>query len=445
MTFICQKMTRQFVKDVWSTLKNSEENMKPTIREIANRFCDEPYRLFFPLGAIFGIVGVSHWLFYAVGWIKTYSFFFHSSIQIMVYMTCFVTGFLLTAMPRFSATRHASRSEILLFLACIFSIFVFLTFGCWIAAELSFLAWMLTLGRFGVSRFIKKKESPGGPNSPPLEFIWIPIAILHGVAGVLILTLSQARLIPAYLSVVGKPMVEQGFLLSVVVGVGGFLIPRVMGTFKAVASKETCTLEEVTRERRQSISFHLIMGIVLFISFWLEGFGFQVFGYALRAVVVTGEFFHNGLLPRPPKVTDLFVRLVWLSVWMITLGYWLATFLPEYRVVTLHFVFIGGFSLMTFSIATMVVMSHAGEGEKLRGSPWILWVVVVGLALALLKRITAIFFPDVYFNFLGAAALFWVLADFSWLCFIAPRILKIPQADEFERLHEEAKRRLKEA
>lgn len=418
--------------------------MKPSTREIVNRFCDEPYRLFFPLGMIFGIVGVSHWLLYAIGWIKTYSFFYHSSVQIMAYTACFITGFLLTAMPRFSATAHASKNEILLFLSCILAIFIFLTLGLWIAAEISFLLWMFNLGKFGVSRFTKRKGGAGSPNSPPLEFVWIPIAIIHGVVGSLLLILSQARLIPVYLSAVGKPMNEQGFLLSVVVGVGGFLIPRIMGTFKAVADKEACTLEDVKREQQQNISFHLIMGAMLFFSFWLEGFGKQSLGYALRAIVVTGEFAHNGLLPRPPKVTDLFVRLVWLSVWMITLGYWLVAFFPDYRVVMLHFVFIGGFSLMTFSIATMVVMSHAGEGQRLRGHLWILWVIVIGLALALFKRVTAIFFPDAYFNYLGLAAFFWVLTGFSWLCFIAPRILKIPQADEFERLHQEAKRRLKE-
>jgi len=77
--------------------------------------CREPYRLFFPLGILMGTVGISHWLFYALGWMKSYSGFFHSSIQILSYMNCFIIGFLLTALPRFTGAKHATKNELFLF------------------------------------------------------------------------------------------------------------------------------------------------------------------------------------------------------------------------------------------------------------------------------------------------------------------------------------------
>lgn len=72
-------------------------NKKSVIRRIA----EEPYRIFFPLAILGGMIGVTHWLFYAMDWIPHYSMLFHSSVQIQAYMGSFVLGFLLTALPRF--------------------------------------------------------------------------------------------------------------------------------------------------------------------------------------------------------------------------------------------------------------------------------------------------------------------------------------------------------
>ena len=413
--------------------------MNSRITKILSLLCDEPYRIFFPLGVIFGMAGVGHWLFYSFGWLKSYSGFYHSSVQMLVYMSSFVAGFLLTAMPRFAALPHATVGELLTFLILIVGIFVFLTLGHFIAGEICFIIWLLMLGRFGISRITKKREATA---NPPVEMIWIPIAILHGVTGTLLLILGQLKLVAPWLIVVGKPMMEQGFLLSIVLGVGGFLIPRLMGTYKVSTSAEPCLMDETSRLKRRNIPFHLTMGALLFLSFWLEGLGKEVFGYGLRALVVTSECVKNGLLPRPPRVSDLFVRLIWFSVWMINVGFWAVAFLPSYRVAMLHLVFIGGFSLLTFVIATMVVISHAGEGERLHRPLWIFGVIAVGLMLTLSKRLAVVFFPDFYFNFLGISAALWIAVGVSWLCFVAPRIVKIPEADEFGRMHEEAKERM---
>ena len=53
---------------------------------IIDAVCREPFRLFFPLGIWMGFVGLSPWLFYALGWAENYSSFFHSSTQMLVYM-----------------------------------------------------------------------------------------------------------------------------------------------------------------------------------------------------------------------------------------------------------------------------------------------------------------------------------------------------------------------
>ena len=97
---------------------------------------------------------------------------------------------------------------------------------------------------------------------------------------------------------------------------------------------------------------------------------------------------------------------------------------------------------MTFAVATMVALSHAGESEKLRQPLFILWLVAFGVLSALCFRITAVLIPSLYFQLLGLAAVFWILISASWLCFIAPRILRVPHPGTFENEHEQMKKRV---
>ena len=114
----------------------------------------------------------------------------------------------------------------------------------------------------------------------------------------------------------------------------------------------------------------------------------------------------------------------------------------------LHLVFIGGFSLMAFSVATVVTLSHSGEAKALQRQLWALWVVAVGLAVALVLRVISGLPIDIginYFTILGIAAGFWTVAAVLWLCFISPKVLRVPNVGEFERQHELAKQRLLDA
>ena len=141
--------------------------------------CDEPYRLFFPLGILIGFIGAGHWLFYTVGWSSSYSGLFHSLIQTQGYMICFVIGFLMTAMPRLSSTAHASIREVGSAFLLICAIVGFLAVHLWIWAELGFIALLLAFVRFAFVRISRRNPS----HVPPVEFVWIPIAILHGLVG----------------------------------------------------------------------------------------------------------------------------------------------------------------------------------------------------------------------------------------------------------------------
>ncbi|MBI3999485.1 MAG: NnrS family protein [Candidatus Omnitrophica bacterium] len=406
-------------------------------------FCSEPYRLFFPLGVLIGTVGAGHWLIYWRGWISSYSGFFHASIQMEGYMACFVLGFLTTAIPRFSNTPHASLAELLAFFLLTCGILFFLFQYLWVPAELCFIAWLLSLARFIFVRIKKRRQNAAASKiSPPLEFIWIPIAIFHGLLGSIILILYQLKLAPIWMGDIGEDMAFQGFILSIVAGVGGFLAPRLMGRFEVIKPTEVCAMEEVARKKKRNLLVHLTLALLFFLSFWLDTPGHQIWANCLRALIITVVLIWTRALPLPPRTTDFFVKLLWISIWMVPLGLWMIAFFPAHEKGLLHFTFIGGFSLMTFAIATMVVLSHGGESAALRRPLPVLWMVLAGVIFTLGFRIAAGFYPNLFFPYLGIAASVWILTGISWLCFITPRIFRVAFEGSFEHTHEEMKRRV---
>jgi uncharacterized protein involved in response to NO len=410
-----------------------------TLRLYVQRLSEEPYRVFFPFGILAGLAGVSHWLFYALKWIPEYSMLVHSSIQIQVYMGAFVLGFLLTAMPRFASAPAATTAEFSAFFACLILVLGAYLSGHLTLGKFGFILWMLMLVRFAVIRLVLKKSAK---IKPPVEFVWIAAALVHGLTGTSLLLLQAAGRLPVWATAVGKPMMDQGFLLCVVLGVGSFLGPRLMGTFSPLLQVGKDSAEKISRERRGKMLFHLAMAFVLFASFILEGLRRPLEAFALRAVLITAVYFKTKTLVAAPKVRDPFVRLLWFSFWMVWLGHVLAVPFPAFRAVLLHIVFIGGYSLMTFAVGTMVVFSHAGKSELLQKPSWQLNFIAAATAAALGLRVGAIFTPEHYFTALGAASVSWILAALCWLFYILPQAFSFLGLEEFERCHDEAKQRV---
>lgn len=390
-------------------------------KKLTQAICEEPYRLFFPLGILMGMFGIGHWLLYGFDLSHDYSGFFHAAFQIWLYMGCLVLGFLLTAIPRFAMAPHAKTGEILWFLLLFLSIFSFLLAGQWIAAETCYMVWLLSLAVFIAKRFLRKKVQ-----YPPTEFIWIPVAILHAIIGTSTVIASQLQLIDAGNIEIGRSMVEQGFMLSLVLGVGGFLGPRLMGSYELPSPENLRTSISASRKRRLAI--HGIAIFLFGLSFWLEGTHEDFKGYALRALVVTAELlWTRALLLRLPAIRSLFTKLVWISFWMVAVGAWATTFFPKLHKEMLHLEFIGGFSLMTFAVAAMVVLSHSGEGKRLHRLLWIWGWIGSGLFVALILRLIVPFFSNYYFIVLGAASGVWIVTAAGWLFFAVPFLLRVPE------------------
>lgn len=383
-----------------------------------DRLKSEPYRLFFPLGILLALGGVGHWLFYALGWMAEYFSFLHASIQAQLYLACFAGGFLMTAVPRFSETRPSSAWELGAAFAALTGTAAALFMGLWVWSEGLYALWLILLARFVVVRFLKRQVK-----YPPAGFIWMPPAIFLGLTGAAIIILVLVgRLGPAWMEM-GRSMQEQGFMLALVLGVGGFLGPKLMENDALPPAGPQDFKRELTKKRL----VHAVLAALFVASFFLEGTTEDMKGYGLRAAVVTAMFvWTRSLNVKVLTGHSVFIRLLSASFWMIALGYWLVPFFPKFHTAMLHLIFLGGFSLMLFCVSTMVVLSHSGNGGLLHKPLWVFWLVAAGTGLSLALRFIATFFGERYFMLLGVASSAWLLAAVGWLVFAAPFLMKAP-------------------
>jgi hypothetical protein len=91
---------------------------------------------------------------------------------------------------------------------------------------------------------------------------------------------------------------------------------------------------------------------------------------------------------------------------------------------SLHVVFITGFSLLTFTVASRVVLGHSGQSEKFRASLWPVLVLCALISLAMLTRVTADWLPKVQMSHYAYAAVAWISGVLIWGAFILPGTAK---------------------
>lgn len=247
--------------------------------------CREPFRLLFPLAVLFGGAGVGYWVLQAFG-VSAGPTSIHAFSQIAAYMYCFIAGFLMTALPRFSSSATASPAELA-------TVLILLTLhqglawaGHWVLAHACFLGLLLAIAVFAGRRFAGRK-SPAGP---PVEFLWILIGVAAGLAGGGLLIAGHAGLISPWWFGVAKPLAQQGFVLAVVAGVAGFMAPRLMG-------RELTLMPGI---RRRKLAIHALAALAFLGSFLLEGYGQLAVAYLMRAAVVTSLLWWTSRLHRPP-------------------------------------------------------------------------------------------------------------------------------------------------
>ena len=383
-----------------------------------NRLTDEPYRLLFPLAALLGTVGVGHWLLYTLGILEGYSGQGHALVQIQAFLMAFACGFLFTMIPRRTQTTSPTYIEILLVSFLFTLVTASSLLGRWTVAETSFLAVLAVLVRFLASR-IRRSEA----QKLPLDaFLLVPIGLMSGCAGALLVLLADVSLLGVWAIPVGRGLIQEGMFLCLVLGIGHILLPSLMG-YAGLPDAEC-----LPSEGRRWI--YVAVGLLLVGSFpceyaLTEELGIPVgrrIGYGVRFALVTATMIAGLRAYRWPIVPGLNLRLVWIAVWLLPLGLGLTVAFPAYKVAMLHVMFVGGLNLLVFSISSHVIAVHGGRTYLTVQKPWQVWSFGGLFLLAMLTRVTADLFLESYWAHIGGAAGVWILALVFWMSFLFPNL-----------------------
>ncbi|HEY2945683.1 MAG TPA: NnrS family protein [Vicinamibacteria bacterium] len=363
----------------------------------------DPYRLFFPLGILLGVAGVSIWLTYYLGLTAGYSGRAHASIQAEGFLYAFIAGFLLTAIPRFTGTDPPGRAAQYALAALLVAATAAFELQAFAAGHLAFLAAHATVVALAARRFLRRRSEP------PDTFALVGAGMLTGMLAAAINAAVALEAIDPRWDTLGRRLLTEGMVLLLVLGVGGFLGPRLLG----FAAMPLIRVGVPTTPKRRT-ALHAAAGLALVVLLVLEyGSGLAPLAYA-RAAVVTAVLLATVTPWRRPAVPSTLAWCVWTAVWLVIAGSWLAAAAPAYRTDLLHVVFMGGFTLLILAVGTRVTLSHGGHSLEAERRSWPLRIGIVTGLVAMLARVGAALQPQSFFEHLALASALWIAGMVLW-------------------------------
>src|SRR4026209_2807665 len=173
----------------------------------------DPYRIFFPLGILMGIAGVSIWPLYYWGVLSGYNGRSHAFVQTDCFLYAFIVGFLWTALPKFTGTSTPSRAT-QYFVACLLiaNVAAF-ELQYFLAGHLIFVAAHLTVVVVAARRFLQRQHPP------PETFVLVGFGLLSGMIGAILEAGIAWEWIPPGLDVLGTRLLTEGMVLLLVLGI----------------------------------------------------------------------------------------------------------------------------------------------------------------------------------------------------------------------------------
>jgi uncharacterized protein involved in response to NO len=365
----------------------------------------DAFRLFFPLGIVLGVAGVSIWPAYFLGLTPGFSGRAHAFVQADGFLYAFVAGFLLTAIPRFTGTEGPRQpvqyglAALLILATAAFEMQAFAV------GHLAFLAAHVTVIALAARRFRRRRQQP------PDTFVLVGAGMATGLVGAALNAAVALDVLGPRWDTLGRRMLTEGMVLLLVLGVGGFLGPRLLG----FAPMPVVQAGGVASERRRtSLYLYLLAAVVVVGSLAGQyGLGFEPLGYA-RAAAVTAVLLPTMKPWRRPAAPTTVAWCVWTGVWLVIAGSWLAAAAPAYRVDFLHVLFMGGFTLLILAVATRVTLSHGGHSLEAERRSWPLRLGMASGLFALAARVGATFTPSAFFEQLALAGVVWIAGVLFW-------------------------------
>lgn len=364
-----------------------------------------PYQLFFPLGILNALVAVGVWFVQNLGWFESPSILIHSKLIVGGFLWSFITGFLMTALPRMSGTPSANRFEYFFASALLLGqiAFSFQVDARYFYGNQALLVLFLIV--YGGRRLLNLTKPI------PIFFSHVGIAMALALAGCCYHFIGN--------SFMGIHLYHVGTTLLLVLGIGTRFFSFLSGLPSAFENNTAFG---------PRFLFHcsgVLMGLLLF----LAGCGIAMSYLGLTALSLV-YLFKIWQIQRPSNRSSALKYGVQIVAAMIPLSFFLTWIQPIMFVTWFHLLFIGCFGLITFAVATRVTLAHGSYSVDLEMQSPALWCLVFFLVLGVIFRILYGFADGLWkVSFLHLAAIFWILAVGSWCWTFLPRIFKPgPQA-----------------
>ncbi len=370
----------------------------------------DPYQVLFPLGLAHALWGAVLWILFAVQRVP-YPGLAHAHHMSDGFLFSFATGFLLTAVPRFTGTARCSPLE----LAIATGIATFAFFDTRATTGLAILIFLLV---FFLRRFKKRTFSP------PPHFIFLPLGLVLGIVGSAAISLGQMGYLDAQYLSAGRILLYQGTMLSFLLGIGAKLISALLGW--ASPPTHQIASAQAFKRSRSPIATHAIpatQAALFLISFPTEIFVHPLLGRALRAGCATWIGFQNWKVYRRPRAQGKLAFWLWMSAWALLVGLWTHALFPNYGVHAAHLIFVSGLGVLTLLVASRVILAHGNYPLNLESKSRVYAFTAVLIFIAAVTRFAAPWVPASYFAHLAYAAGSWILAVILWSAFFVPKIL----------------------
>jgi hypothetical protein len=260
--------------------------------------------------------------------------------------------------------------------------------------------------------------------TPPPTFILVGIGMISGMIGAFLNAAVAWQEIDLAWDLAGRRMLTEGMVLLLVLGIGSFLGPRLLG-FGQLPDLQSIGKLATLEDRRIGVTgpkVYAAAGSIIVATILLEyGYGLGQLSW-VRALVATGLIASSMHPWRLPATRTTLAWCVWTAHWFLIAALWIVAAVPKYRIDFLHVMFMGSFTLLIMSVGTRVILSHGGHALTGEIRSWPLRIGLTTGLIALLARLGAPFAPNSYFAHLAWAGLLWISGLILWGVYAIRRI-----------------------
>jgi uncharacterized protein involved in response to NO len=398
------------VKSIISDASPVKSSRRITFKDIGR----EPFRIFFPVGVLAGIVGVALWPLYFWGVMEFYPGQTHPRIMDFGMFGGFILGFLGTAMPRMLSANPFRTIEVILLLLLHTAMVFSFAAGKVFVGDALFLLLLISFFACIAIRIGQRKDNP------PPGFVLVGLAFACVMAGAILAIVQNYRELDASWIMLQRLLSYQGFVLLPILGIGPFILPRF---FEMPNPHDFPESKVPSSSWTKKAVIAVSAGALIIGSFFIETSGWQRTAYAARFLTTLAYLYLEMPFHRAPKSGNALGASIRIAFVGVLAGFLAVSFFPEYRISLLHLTLVGGFAVIMFVVATRVVFGHSGNLELLKGRNRWLRIAVSLMLFAMATRMSGDFWPKLMASHYVYGAMLWIAGVLLWARYVLPKVL----------------------